>query len=50
MLMIEPERDEDGYHAVVVSVAEDVAVYVTDTFRAVEDAVKAAQNWIALNQ
>jgi hypothetical protein len=43
MLMIEPERDEDGYHAVVVSVAGDVAIYITDSFRAVEDAIRAAQ-------
>ncbi len=48
LLTIEPEREDDGhYHAAIIDIGEDAVLHVTDSFRTVEDAVKAAQEWIA---
>jgi hypothetical protein len=49
-LAIEPERDEDGYHAAIIDIALDAVLYVTDSFKAIEDAVQAVQRWIKENQ
>jgi hypothetical protein len=49
-LAIELERDEDGYHAAIIDIALDAVLYVTDSFRAIEDAVQASQRWIDQNQ
>ncbi len=49
-LVIEPERDEDGYHAAIIDIALDAVLYVTDSFKAIEDAIGAAQRWINDNQ
>lgn len=49
LLTIELEKDPDGYHAAVIDLGEDAVLHVTDSFRAVEDAVKAAQAWIQAN-
>ena len=48
-LMIEPERDENGYHAAIVDVSQGAVLHVTDSFPAVSDAVKVAQTWIQDN-
>jgi hypothetical protein len=49
-LAIEPERDENGYHAAIIDIALDAVLYVTDSFRAIENAVQAAKRWIDQNQ
>jgi hypothetical protein len=49
-LAVEPERDEDGYHAAIIDIALDAVLHVTDRFKAIEDAVRAAQRWIDQNQ
>ncbi len=48
-LVIEPERDEDGYHAVVVDIGEDCILHVTDSYSGAGEAVRAAQTWIQQN-
>jgi hypothetical protein len=46
-LAIFPKREAEGlYLAAVVDIIDDAVLFTTDSFKAVEDAIKAAQNWI----
>lgn len=45
-LVIEIEQDECGYHAVLIDVADDAVLHVTNTYPAPTDAERAAQDWI----
>jgi hypothetical protein len=49
LLTIEIERDECGYHAVVIDLGDDAVLHVTDSFRSISAAVRAAQRWIEEN-
>jgi hypothetical protein len=50
LLTIELERDPDGFHSVVIDLGDDAVLHVSDSFQAIEDAVRAAQSWIEKNQ
>jgi hypothetical protein len=50
VIAIEVEQDDDdGYHAVVIDLADDAVLHVSNTFAAPEDAERAARRWIHEN-
>jgi hypothetical protein len=49
LLVIEVDRDGDGYHASVIDLGDDAVLHVTDSYANVSDAVKAAQVWFQEN-
>lgn len=48
-LCIEVEQDENGYHAIIIDVADDSVLYVGNTHNTPEDAQREAERWIARN-
>jgi hypothetical protein len=48
-IAIEIEEDEYGYHGVVIDLADDAVLHVSNTFAAHEDAERAARDWIQTN-
>ena len=45
-LAVEIEPDDDGYHGIVTD-ALDAVVHITDTCATLEDAARAAWEWIS---
>ena len=49
LLTIEVERDEDGWHSVVIDLGDDAVLFVSDSYSNISAAVRAAQKWIEDN-
>ncbi len=49
-LACEIEEDDTGYHAAVIDVGDDSVLYVSDSFFRMEDAERAASEWIERNR
>jgi hypothetical protein len=49
LLTIELEKDEGGWHSVVIDIGDDAILFVSDSFGDISDAVRASQTWIETN-
>jgi hypothetical protein len=49
-LAVEVERDDDGFHAVVIEIGTDCVLHVSNSFDSRAEAEAAARDWINRNE